>query len=51
MPLKSSKKPAVFKENVREMMNSESFGKDKPKGKKLQMALAAAYAKKRQSRG
>jgi hypothetical protein len=43
MPLKSGKK-AVGK-NIREMVNSKTFGKGKSRKKRLQMAQAAALSK------
>ncbi len=51
MPLKKGKSKAVRNRNVKEMIHSKTFAKGKPKSKRIEMAVAAAYAQARRSRG
>ena len=47
MPLKAGKSKETISGNIGEMMHSETFAKGKPRKKKRQMAIAAAYSKSR----
>jgi len=49
MPLHAGTSSKVQSQNIKEMMNSSTFGKGKSKKKRQQMAVAASYTKKRES--
>ena len=49
MPLHKGKGKAVQQKNVKEMIHSSTFAKGKPKAKRIEMAVAAAYAQARKS--
>lgn len=50
MPLMSGKSKKVRSKNIKEMMDSETFGEDKSEKKRQQMAVAAAYNKSGESK-
>lgn len=49
MPLKSGTSAATHGSNVKEMVESKTFGKGKSASTRRRMALAAAYRKARES--
>jgi hypothetical protein len=49
VPLKRGKSKATRNKNVKEMIHSKTFAEGKPKAKRIEMAVAAAYSQARRS--